>query len=753
VNFETITHNMEKTSLLIPRCEVFWGDVKISPNTSQTDPTVLVSDVNVSLQESGQTPSASMRWDPTGLGFSIYEELLNTSLSDTITIRFFYVGGKSITFSFVWSGHTESYGNDMSLEVKLASEVDGLVNANIKSTAKVEDKGMLLPDVISRQSTSYGVEGIAKVELSPQAELNLTGSKAPKITQNYSEGTTWAETIRSTAEETGHLVSFLGVRDPSDPEFSPYKAVVFGPYKTDKTPVEEASPTSDYPDPKKRYGYFLGPGIIDTLQKTSEWQQPQKTQTPVDNSQQKQPSRKSNPYAEESAQPSPTRPQDAQQKARENAAKAPGASGTGKRGRAGSRIKNNQTGEDNKKALQEERASKLSATVFMCPVLTGIKPNDVVFVPSYKGDFMEDWIVTSVEYSQTDGGVELSIQASREYGLGNFMNRDLAEPWRIKAFQKGLVGPSASLDNWLAYAWNIPIEPFPLPEGVQAAAQAVTGGPGTPKQRALLDVLAYAEGTDRNQTGEGYGTIYGGKVVPELERGDLTVRQVYDMMNSGTLNGRSVGYSPGSSATGRYQFMPGTLSDLVKGGSTTWDAKFTPELQDSLALSRMSGFRGVTASLLESEGFSRNVSNKLAPEWASVPTYSGRSFYGQPVKAYSDLQRVFSSSLARNSSASSTPSLPPAVTTTPTVPAPVSSPAPTVPAPQTTTSLNPTPVSPSSTTFTEFIFEGRPATKVNNPAFVNYLKSIQLPTRGDNEALLTPDITRYLFEGWRKLQD
>jgi muramidase (phage lysozyme) len=739
---------MEETSLLIPRCEVYWGNQRVSPapveNSDGSVPDVLVYDVNVSIQETGQTPSGSMKWDPTGLGFSLYEEFLREALSETITVRYHYIGGRSIFLSFVWSGHVENYGNDMSIEVKLASEVDGLVNANIKSTAKVDDKGAPLPETLSKLSKSFGIDGIAPTGYTPQAKENL--AKGSLVTSSYSEGTNWAETSRSLVEESGHLLSFLGIRNPADPQVSPYKSVVFGPYKTDKTPVQELSPTSQYPDPEVRYGYFLGPGIINTLQKTSEWQQPQKNQTPIDNSQQKLPTTGNKAYASESAQPKPTRPQESQQQARDRAAKAAGASGTGKKGRAGSRIEKNQLGEENKKALQEERASKLSATVFMCPAITGIKPNDVVFVPSYKGDFMEDWIVTGVEYSQTDGGVEVSIQASREYGLGNLMNPTLGEPWRIRAFEKGLVGPSASLENWTAYAWNIPVAPVPLPEGVAKSAAPLSSRVGTPKQRALLDAIAFAEGTDRNQTGGGYGVIFGGGTVPELESGQLSVRQVYDMMQTGTLNGRSVGYAPGSSATGRYQLMPGTLSDLVKQGATTWDAKFTPELQDSLILTRMETFRGVSADLLEREGFSQNVSNKLAPEFASLPTYSGRSYYGQPVKRYSDVLRVFNSSLSRNPSpvnSSILTSPPPGSSITPLVTQPYVEP--TLAAPV----ASPSP-QPSIANFTEIVVDGRPATRVNDLSFVEYIRRLQLPTRGNNEVLLTPDVTKSLYDTWSR---
>jgi hypothetical protein len=50
--------------------------------------------------------------------------------------------------------------------------------------------------------------------------------------------------------------------------------------------------------------------------------------------------------------------------------------------------------------------------------------------------------------------------------------------------------------------------------------------------------------------------------------------------------------------------------------------------------------RGGLAAL-KTEGFSPQISAALAPEWASLPTLSGASYYGQPVKSLSDLQRVY----------------------------------------------------------------------------------------------------------------
>ena len=54
----------------------------------------------------------------------------------------------------------------------------------------------------------------------------------------------------------------------------------------------------------------------------------------------------------------------------------------------------------------------------MVPYMVGIKPRDILVVPSLKGpgSFVEDWEVTSVSYKQdTTGGVRLSISGKRTY--------------------------------------------------------------------------------------------------------------------------------------------------------------------------------------------------------------------------------------------------------------------------------------------------------------------------------------------------
>jgi murein DD-endopeptidase MepM/ murein hydrolase activator NlpD len=178
----------------------------------------------------------------------------------------------------------------------------------------------------------------------------------------------------------------------------------------------------------------------------------------------------------------------------------------------------------------------------------------------------------------------------------------------------------------------------------------------------MLRAVSFAEGTSK-----GYGIIYGGTNVPELERGELTVSEVLEMQRTGKVRGRNAGYkrdSYNSDATGKYQFMSYTLSEEVQRQGVSLNEKFTPTLQDKLILGRISRMRGVTPELLKREGMSANVMDRLAPEFASFP-YSpkgNKSFYGQPVKSPQSIQNVYKQALGTTSQqniaqTSSTPSV------------------------------------------------------------------------------------------------
>lgn len=139
-----------------------------------------------------------------------------------------------------------------------------------------------------------------------------------------------------------------------------------------------------------------------------------------------------------------------------------------------------------------------------------------------------------------------------------------------------------------------------------------------PLTRQWLDLLAYAEGTDSSRRGGGYDVMFGGGRFQDFSRHpDVVVR--------------TKGFPTGSAAAGRYQFMPGTYAEAQKALGLQG---FGPREQDLAAIYLMKR-RGVDPT---KDPITPQTIAKLAPEWASLPTLQGRSYYGQPVKSLSELQ-------------------------------------------------------------------------------------------------------------------
>jgi muramidase (phage lysozyme) len=144
----------------------------------------------------------------------------------------------------------------------------------------------------------------------------------------------------------------------------------------------------------------------------------------------------------------------------------------------------------------------------------------------------------------------------------------------------------------------------------------------TPEGQRLLKTIRFAEGTSGPK---GYQTMFGGGTFNDLSRHpDRVVR--------------GNGYS--SAAAGAYQFLPGTW----QAQSSRLGLKgFGPAEQDvaalALARNRLMDLGGLET--VRKEGLSQRVAAALSPEWASFPTETGRSYYGQPVKSLGELQKYY----------------------------------------------------------------------------------------------------------------
>ena len=138
----------------------------------------------------------------------------------------------------------------------------------------------------------------------------------------------------------------------------------------------------------------------------------------------------------------------------------------------------------------------------------------------------------------------------------------------------------------------------------------------TPERRALLNTIRYAEGTWKDGQDHGYTVMYGGGMFEDLSRHpERVVVKRYS-----------------SAAAGAYQFLPGTWKGVARELKL---ASFEPQHQDQAAL-HLAKRRGALKEI-DQRGLTKAAMAKLAPEWASFPTFSGLSAYGQPAVSYTHL--------------------------------------------------------------------------------------------------------------------
>jgi hypothetical protein len=420
-----------ESNLVIPRVAVFWGGENItSYSGDEFDNEPLVYDVQATLQLTNSNPTGSFKWNPSGAAYNVYEKFLKSKIEECIAIKFYYAEGRSIEFAFVWAGHQIAYGNEMTVTVKLRSELDGLVNATPRNITQAYDKGATYADSIKRLEKQYGIEKYNMVRYEQKAKKDLDKAKLNTL---YQEEQTFGSSVANVAQQNGNIAFANNILQANISVLAPFT------WKPEEGDVKEPE---DKPKPNQRYGFILGPGIINSMERTSEWSPPQQNNL---NRSRKQPlatdpKKKSNK----------TKPE----KNTERTVTASGSVLGTSRANANTGVNNkeNPDGPTKQNLLQEEAKSKLAANIFACPAFMGIKPGDVVYVPSLDNSVssIEDWVIESVDYQQTDGGVEVSISGGRKFGLVGLMNAKAGEKFKKKA--QGL--NQQGLDGWGAYAWG-----------------------------------------------------------------------------------------------------------------------------------------------------------------------------------------------------------------------------------------------------------------------------------------------------------
>lgn len=430
--------------LINPQVQVKWGSRNLSAyDLGDGVKQSIVYNTNVTLP-GNSWPEGSFSWNPTGPAFKIYEECVMKGKEEEILIRFYYVNGPYVIFKFQYNGSNINYGTDMQIEVLLTTK-QGPKSSGVRASAmadytkgKFNAKGKDLYKSATDLAKSFG----EPVPLLWQQAAKVDAKKIFLASWQYKDQTYGAE-ILNIATQAGQKVLPLNINSDG-------QAAIFNPFsKEGKDGIDSVQfppKAGEQIKAEQRYGYLLGPGIITTFQRSFEY--PPQTQG------QDSPTQPTGTPNQRQQLQSPGATNVAavnqQQQAVKDAQKGSVVNPSSPTVVKGKKFTKNNEGPKNQELMQQEEGVKLQAQIFMCPAVVGMKPQDIVYIPSLKiGDaLMEDYKVMSVTYAQSGGTIGVSIQATRTPGLNKPMNEAAAKKFIERA------NTLKTVEDWTRYAWS-----------------------------------------------------------------------------------------------------------------------------------------------------------------------------------------------------------------------------------------------------------------------------------------------------------
>lgn len=171
-------------------------------------------------------------------------------------------------------------------------------------------------------------------------------------------------------------------------------------------------------------------------------------------------------------------------------------------------------------------------------------------------------------------------------------------------------------------------QPNSLPPGMTSTDLSSLGASisnGDPEQlRGLIDytgVRGLLDFAGQFESNGNYNATVGKRPITNLT--DHTIKEVLDLQKS-KLTKRN-GYE--STAIGKYQFLKQDILDIVRTtGLDPNTTKFSPEVQDVMALARLKHMRGYD-DYVDGKITKEKFALKLAQQWAAFPKKNGESYY------------------------------------------------------------------------------------------------------------------------------
>jgi len=423
--------------LLQPYVSVIWGGMNLSAYPGASGELERVAqDVKLDFTKDQDAPSCSFKLAPTVDGFQIAAEIRNSPalLTEICTVKMGYphLPTPFIEAQFIYTGLTYATGLDPELEFTVTSALKSSWTQN-KMTFTMEDEIPLsaFPEFL-KEKAGKGAKPL-KFQFVGKAKEDAQEIKIKKAVNAQTGQVALAETLKEHGMElrTGDtgLDSTIVIG---------YTAGKEGELAADK-PAMGGGPAV----PALRRIHILGPGLMRNAKRKQSFTLGQ--------------SDTSGGSKRSATATTEVENKDSQNKG--NVPRVASAISQNKQGTTGvsdksqGRSSTTESAADKKKAraaLADSLAMELTADFPMVPQICGMKPADIICIPSLTGGTVEDYEVTSVSYQMSSTGeVNMSIQGKRPYlEQGNMLEAgDVAV---VAATAAGM----GSLDAWNQYYWR-----------------------------------------------------------------------------------------------------------------------------------------------------------------------------------------------------------------------------------------------------------------------------------------------------------
>lgn len=422
--------------LLQPYVSVMWGETNLTPWEHHGIREVMAQDISINLDADGNAPGCEFNITPSSAGMQLFA-MLKERVEEEIAVKIGYPNGNEVSWKFVYAGLSYTTGMSPKIAISTTSSVKGEWTDNkITFTSEEPIKLSELPELLQSKS----------------------GGKADKL--NF----VWAGKTKEAAEkieiqpnrinQTPHniLTDILRehgmVAQVSDTAFDNTVVISYAPNMEGQLEAEtvEVVKGKASSEPAKRNVYIIGPGLMIDITRKQQFNLGQtETKGGSSNKDTKTSETESSKVAGGGA-------------SAQSAATAAGAGGERTVGPANKpkarSEKKSDSGESKDARAAESKAqeSTVDLSVPMLPYIVGVKPRDIIAIPSLKGpgEFIEDWELTSVSYSQSsDGSIDISMSGRRVYTPGGVAMMDAATLAEVKAICATLRTP----EKWSKFYW------------------------------------------------------------------------------------------------------------------------------------------------------------------------------------------------------------------------------------------------------------------------------------------------------------